>query len=235
MRKNVYTQVMVSNNYEPIFSQVIPDKTPGKGPQVVMVVSTHRTVVRVAKLTKADKRLTPAIQWQLVQENFPIGPLFNGDTHIFDGSVFTNDVKQQSFIMVAIPKKFSESIATAAIENWGSAHRLERLDTIEHVLFRHYTKQFSKESMWIVFPQDNGFRILHLKNGLPENAYNISNHPDMREIELKRIMEASKLTKIITLCGDVDKANSRWLKEFIQSYEMIETVDDMFHEISHYM
>ena len=234
MRKKIYAQVTVNDDYEPTFSQVTPDKTPGKGPQIVMIMSTHRVVIRVAELTKADKRLTPAIQWRLVQENFPIGPLLNGDTHIFDGSIFTNNAKQQCFMMAAIPKEISETIANEAIEKWSNPHRLKQLDTIEHVLFRHYTKPDDTNAKCIVFPQSIGYRALCINSGLPKSAYSISNHPKMREAELERILDAAESTHVIILDDGTKDRDNKWLKKHIQSRGEIEIIDDTLHDMPYY-
>ena len=177
-------------------------------------------------------------------DNFPMGPLLNGDTHIFDGSVFTNNSGQRCFTMVALPKDIVDSITHASLEKWGSVHRLERLDTIEHMLFRHYTNQAnnaSDENVWIVFPQDAGYRVLYIANGLPQSAHYISNNPDMREVELDRVWQATTPQSVVILTPphgkpenpDADRGIA-WLEAFIQGRGDVAINHEELKPMSHY-
>ena len=231
-RKKIYAEVTVCEDFVP----AIPHVSPGKGSRVVLVANTHRAVVRIADLSRRDRRLTPAIKWRLVQESFPIGPQLNENTHIFDGGVFTNAAKSSCFLMIALPKAIAEPIAEMGVEKWGSVHKLERLDTVEHVLFRYFARiarnahdkngagvlnAENPTSQWVVFPQDLGFRIVILKDGLPLSAHYISNHPELREAELDRVWEAAAPDHAVILTrasgdGEVIGDDGLWLREFVQ-------------------
>ena len=232
-KKMIYAEVTAGEDCEPSVINI----SSGKGSRVTLIANTHRTIVRVADLSGRDKRLTAATQWRLVQENFPLGPQLNEDTHIFDGGMFTNAVKRSIFLMVALPKAIAEPIAEMGIEKWGSAHKLRRLDTVEHVLFRHYANAAKKtagkgrvdtrtdteppQSLWVVFPQDLGYRILFMKDGLPHSAHYISNHPEMRDTELDRVWEAAAPDHVVILTrtsgdGEVAGDDGLWLREFVQ-------------------
>jgi len=183
-------------------------KLPSKAARVTLVVNTHRAVIRVAELTGRDRRLSPAVKWRLVQENFPVGALLNAETHIFDGSVFNDSTGRQRFMMVALPKAIAEPIGAMAEERWGSVHRLMRLDTIEHMIFRYFTcVNIQKENplpLWVVFPQGMGFRILCLENGLPMMVHYISNHPELRLAELDRAWEVASPERAVILIREKD-------------------------------
>ena len=245
-RKIIYAEVTINDKHEPTIAPFTPDKKPGKGPKVALIANTHRAAIRVAELPTRGRWLTQGARWQLVQANFPIGPLLNEDTHIFDGSIFKNNAQRRSFFMVAIPKAIAEPIAEMALKQWGSAHRLTRLDTIEHVLFNHYTRNgkillddSDKSSQWIIFPQDSGFRVLFIDDGLPHSAHYISNEPDMRESELTWVWEIAKPKHVIILSrmpeDEVasDKAwEGSWLHGFISGLGEVEVVDENLHCLS---
>jgi len=233
--KRIYAEVSIDEDFKPAFAYI----SQHKASKVALVTNTHRTVVRVADLTGYDKRLTQVVQWRLVQENFPFGQLLNENTHIFDGGTFANSAGQKRFMMVALPKTIADSIAEMGMEKWGSAHKLERLDTIEHVLFRYYADAANKaygkahtdthtenpKAQWIVFRQDMGFRILVLVDCLPHNAHYISNHNELRESELDRVWHESTPSHVLILTrvsnGDLTTdADSIWLKEYIQGKEI---------------
>ena len=215
-RKMIYAEVTVVDDFVPVV--VTPDAegctcgscsglADGKKPrQVTLVVNTHRTVIRAHELTGRDNRLTPTVKWRLVQENFPLGPLMNEDTHIFDGSVFENSTGGRYFVMMALPKAIAEPIGEMGMEKWGSSYKLARLDTIEHVLFRHYAPNEKTHALWVVFPQSNGFRVLHMSDGVPRGGYSISNHPELREEELARVWEAATPEEVVLLTREREKS-----------------------------
>lgn len=248
----IYAEVTVSDDFTPeIISEgwvrgtkqrscINPHgklKPPGNGTSVTLVANTHRVAVRVAQLTGSDRKLSPVVKWRLVQENFPIGALMNGETHVFDGSVFKDATGRQCFMMVALPKTIAESIGAMAEEKWGSVHRLARLDTMEHMLFRHFAvapvrkrpnvadlKQNDNSmlspveetplSLWVIFPQDTGFRVLCINHGLPQGAYSVSNHPELREAELGRAWEADTPGHVIIHTRKSEDTN--WIQEQLQ-------------------
>ena len=230
-RKMIYAEVTVGDDLVPdIVTPDVEDCTCGscsglaeekKPRRVTLVVNTCRTVIRVQELVGRDNRLTPAVKWRLVQENFPLGPLMNEDTHIFDGSVFENSAGGRYFMMAALPKAIAEPIGEMGVEKWGSPHRLARLDTIEHVLFRHYAGKApglgegrdipgeineKTHALWVVFPQSDGFRVLHMSDGVPQGGYSISNHPELREAELSRVLGAATPEQVVLLTREKEKS-----------------------------
>ena len=249
MGKMIYAEVTANENFEPAITQV----SKVNGSRVALIANTHRAIVRVADLTVQDKRLTAATQWRLVQENFPMGPQLNENTHIFDGGVFTNATKRSCFLMIAIPKAIAEPIAEIAVERWGSVHKLKRLDTIEHILFRYYTNAAKKASnkaqldtdienhkaQWIIFPQDLGYRILFMNDGLPHGAHYISNHPDLRAAELDRAWNTatpSHVTILSRMSDDEEAAVSddQWLHEFLKG-KGVSIDNEMFRCLSRFV
>jgi len=201
--KIIYAEVTVDDDLMPVIagtwakgSGYCPGFAPrGKGSHVVLVANSNKVVIRVTELSKRDRRLSPAVKWRLVQENFPIGTLLNADTHIFDGSVFKNSAGQVCFMMAALPKAIAEPIGEMA-EKWIKPHKLMRLDTIEHMMFRQFAHKaaLSREPtgpQWLIFRQSQGFRILQLSNGLPQGAYYISDNPEFRAAELERVWKVA--------------------------------------------
>ena len=231
-KKMIYAEVTVNEDFEPLIINI----SQNKGSRVALIANTHRVVVRVADLSGHSKRLTPRIQWQLVQESFPMGPAMNENTHIFDGGVFTNSDNRRCFMMVALPKAIAEPIVELGIEKWGSVHKLERLDTVEHVLFRYYTNAAKKPagkssteidtdnetpmSQWVVLPQDMGHKVLYMEDGLPHSAHYISSHPELREAELDRVWHAAVPSHVTILARTSDDeatdSDSSWLREFVK-------------------
>jgi len=144
MKKKIYVVVNVDDELNPSFVMQNPDFPSAKIKNMTLVVSTHKTIIRVAKLIGIETSLTPKHKWDLVQENFPFGELFNENTHIFDGCVYQNNFGEHYFFMAALPKSISYAIADAAVEKWGSIHKISRLETIEHILFAHYVARIQK-------------------------------------------------------------------------------------------
>lgn len=210
--KMIYAEVTTHDDFMPAITTTGSDSRKGSccclelpatlpaNTKVTLIANTHRAIIRVAEMPARSKRLSTADKWRMVEENFPLGPTLNADTHIFDGSIFENNAGKRCFMMVAIPKAIAEPIGEMAVEKWGSEHKLARLDTIEHMLFRHVGREAinmrskTKETpapVWVVFPQGIGFRILHIIDGLPKGAYYISDHPDLRGAELERAWESA--------------------------------------------
>ncbi|MCL2404116.1 MAG: hypothetical protein FWC92_01085 [Defluviitaleaceae bacterium] len=200
---------------------------PGKRTRVTLVANTHRAVVRVAELTK--HKLTREAKWQLVKDNFPIGALMNEETHIFDGSIFINKTGRYCFMMVALPKAIAVPISEMAIEKWNNVHRLARLDTTEHMIFRHFAREatLSKTTenptpQWVICPQDLGFRILHINDDLPQGTYYISNESELCLAELERVWEAATPKHVVIMTRtseDIDpedQSADQWIWEFVQ-------------------
>jgi len=223
----IYAEVTVDTGLAPVIENVVADakprrKPPSAGSRVVLIANTHKVVIRVAELTGRDRRLSPATKWRLVQDNFPIGAFLNADTHIFDGSVFKNSEGEHRFMMAALSKAIAEPMGEMAAEKW-KVSKLLRLDTIEHMLFRQFANEGHK---WVVFPQSEGFRILHINNSLPQGANYISNHPEFRNLELERAWEANMPSSAIILSRTTgvkpdtpdlpEERGDYWIRDFLQ-------------------
>lgn len=144
---------------------------------MVIVANTRKTIIRVAQ---------EAGGWDVIKEHFPIGERMNEDTHVFDGSLFTEN-GQMRFFMTALPISICDEIAKKGAEIAGSIHKIKRMETIEHLVFRKFCGQAG--DMYIFLPQDQGIRVLCIKDALPHSVYYISNNPNHREAELSRIYD----------------------------------------------
>lgn len=167
----------------------------GAGNSLVLVANTHKTVVRVAKLSNISKRgfsvLSQDDEWSLVKNHFPIGEKMNESTHVFDGCIFANKNGQLRFFMTALPISVCNDFAKTGVELTGSIHRVARLDTAEHVLFRQFCEiPPYDEALFIFLPQDNGIRILYISENLPASTHYISNNPTHRRDEFLRFYNA---------------------------------------------
>jgi len=245
MKKNTNAIVTIDNNMNPSFILRNTDISK-KSPKVTLIANTHRTVIRVAPLSKQNKRLTPKIKWRLVQEHFPLGVLLCENTHYFDGCVITG-VNEDVFLMVALPQDISQAITNMALEEWGSIHRINNLETMEDLLFRHFSHlaknqkrkptRFNSQKrvgscsedvisgvlpQWIIFPQDDGYKVLYMDKGLPCGAYYISNREGFREAELNRVWEIAAAHNILVM--GCDETDALWIKEFIQGRDHSTTI-----------
>ena len=225
-KKMAYAVVTIDDDNNPIIASV-----PSDASRVVLIVNTHRVVIRVADLAAHKLPLDPAAEWQLVQEHFPFGPVLDENTHIFDGSVFDNADGGCCFMMAALPRAVSEAAAKIGIEQWGSVHKLERLDTIEHMLFRHYVDKNPKP-LWIVFPQDLGFRVLSIDSGLPKGAHYIRNHPVMREVEFDRAWQVDRPGCVVLLASDDGSEDKYlWLRDLLHEWGAAEVIEEPFSSL----
>ena len=188
---------------------------------VVLVANNKKAAIRMAEIPLAKKPLSKEVQWDLVESAFPIGEKMNTHTHIFDGSIFendTSDVNKSCFFMTALPMEIADNITIAAIAVFGNVHALRRLDTIEHFLFRYYAA-FTSEPLWVIFPQGDGLRVLHSSQRLPQGAYIMSNHPELREDEIGRAWEGSVANpettpKRVILLELIDGKDWGWILNF---------------------
>jgi len=170
-----------------------PRKYPFRGlPIVVLFTNVRYVTIRVADIKQKPPagKFSGFLQglfghasptpWELVKSHFPIGDKMNEQTHIFDGTVFENK-DEKRYLMAAIPIEIAEKLAASANNVFG---RISRLDVVETALFRYFSSY--NEDLWVVFPQCDGFCVLHMTDGLPRAAWNISNHLYFRRDELER-------------------------------------------------
>ena len=175
---------------------------------VVLVANTQKTAIRIAEISDVSR----------IHEVFPIGEKMNENTHVFAGSKFVNDDMNMSCVMcVALPFDFADTATREAANMFGSVYALDRLETIEHILFRHYAA-LASEPMWVLLPQGDGLRILHTVWNLPRDTYTISNHPDLRQHELERTWSDAQNAGItperVVLLGDNIPSDWGWALRF---------------------
>ena len=190
-----------------------------KSISVTLVANTRKTAVRIVTVPHLPKngKLSQAEQWKLVKEHFPYGEKFNENTHVFDGSIFTNNNGQPRFFMTALPVSVCDEFTKAGIKLVGSIHRITRLETIEHILFREYiSKSEPDESLFIFIPQDDGLRVLYIADCLPNAAHFISNHPDYREDEFLRFYNALEKPEKQRVIFHKDNGNFEWLNDLLK-------------------
>ena len=161
---------------------------------VVLITNSLKTAVRTSAASVSKKQQKP--DWNVVKSVFPIGDKMNEHTHIFDGKLFVNqnETPMACFFMAAIPVYVADSITNTAVSLFGNIHKIERIDTIEHLLFQYYVSQGKtpSEPFAVVFLQGDGLRILHVANNLPQSAKIISNHAEFRVSEFLRVWNSFK-------------------------------------------
>ena len=156
--------------------------------RLVIAASYKKTIIRVAQMREFNhkrsflrKKIAESDAWEVVKSVFPFGHAINEDTHLFDVSLFGN----KKYVCYGLPVDICENLAELGKELTGSLHKVSRLETIENLMFAG----MCNGSRIVIFPQDDGFRVLAIKDGLPENAFFISNHPKWREAEFERILD----------------------------------------------
>ena len=168
--------------------------------KLILVANYKKTIIRVVDAFKFNlkrsffrKKIANSDAWEVIKSVFPLGPSINEETHIFDISFFGDS----KLVCFGFPMGLSLKLTEIGKELTGSIHGVHRLETIENLLFAKY----SNDSRIIVLPQDDGFRVLTIKDGLPENAFFIGNHPTRREAEFERIIE--RLGKKMPICMSI--------------------------------
>jgi len=217
MRKHVYAEI--TSEYVNIFSSKkqcsyalpIDEKSVCKNKSAILVANVRQAAIRVVDiyekptegvfhaLVQRIKKIKPPGRWELVKSAFPIGEKMNENTHVFDGTVFTNETGAMVFLMAALPVSITEELTTTGVSLFGTVYNISSLDTVENILFKYYAEQKISEPFWVVFPQGESFRILFLAEGLPRAAWHVSNHPEYREGEVLRFLQGCKEEKKTTL------------------------------------
>ena len=202
--------IEVSGNADSSFSHAFKSKRRFWS-SVVLVANTHHVSVRIAEVQKEN--LTNDEQWALVKSNFPYGASMNADTHLFDGCIFVNEKLQIKYFMVALSKKIADSITNIGIDLAGNLHRINRIDTIEHLLCRNYNSY-----EMIIFPQELGLRIIYFANNLPERVRDINNHPSQRDDEFRRFFAGFEQKPANALILQRGTMNIGWLKSALEGH-----------------
>ena len=165
--------------------------------KLVIAANTKKTLIRIKDRDvnhKFRKKISNSDAWDVINAAFPIGPSINADSYLFDISVFGN----KKYACFGLPIEKSEFLAEIGAELTGSLHKVIRIETIENLIFNKFCCE-NAGSLIVVFPQDAGYRVLVMQDGLPENAFYISDHPIRREDEFLYILEKSKDRKICEL------------------------------------
>jgi len=159
---------------------------------VVLIANSLKTAVRTTVIPMSKKQQKP--DWNVVKAIFPIGDKMNEQTHIFDGKMFINknETPMACFFVVAIPTNTADSITNTAVSIFGNVHKLKRIDTIEHLLFKYYLSLNKAESFAVIFSQGSGLRILFIANNLPQSAKTISNNPEFCKDEMSLVWDSLK-------------------------------------------
>ncbi|MCL1843200.1 MAG: hypothetical protein FWF79_05260 [Defluviitaleaceae bacterium] len=177
---------------EDVFEGAVFDLPKIKVSSLVLVANTRKAVVRLADVSPENISKSGVLRgdrWGFVQKTFPIGEKMNENTHIFDGNIFKNSNAGglSRFFMTALPVGICDVMARIGIMLSGSIHKVKRLDTIEHILFRKYVFAADKnDSLFIFLPQSGGLRVLNIYENLPNTAFFISNNPAVRDNEFLR-------------------------------------------------
>ena len=173
-----------------------------KGKKLVLAANYKQTIIRITNRELSRKRwlfskkISDGDAWDIIKSVFPIGPNINEDTHLFDISLFEG----KKYVCLGLPITLCEFLAEIGKELTGSFHKISRIETIEHLLFVKHCRGSGlapqaghaadkEHNKVLVFPQDGGLRVLVVQDGLPENAFFISNHPNRREAEFECILD----------------------------------------------
>lgn len=200
---NVFTRKQAASRWD-VACFALPINEMLKSRAVVLLANTSKATIRVVDMPKSEKiKPTSSIKniikqitntpdrWELVKSAFPIGEKMNENTHIFDGTMVTNENGDLRFYMTALPVNITEEISQVGIEMFGKLHKLISLDTVEHILFRYFSS-VGNDALWVIFPQEDGFRILYLTDGMPRAAWHVNNAVEFREGEILRYLQGSK-------------------------------------------
>ena len=159
-----------------------------KARKVVLAVNLRRIVIRI-----------------LPDEPENNESLFFTNTHVFDGEIYENDFGEKRYLLAALPAEAADGITKIGVALFGSILRLERVDAIENILF----KRFVDEADFIMFPQEEGLRVLHAENKLPKSVGSISSHPKYKYDEYLRVITqktaGGRAVFLYDEYGDVEK------------------------------
>ncbi|MCL1878381.1 MAG: hypothetical protein FWF80_05950 [Defluviitaleaceae bacterium] len=173
---------------------------------MTLVANTRKTAVRIASVATA-----------VFDMHFPFGIRMNKDTHVFDASFFENERGEKRCFMAALPIETAEEIAAEGVKTAGSIHRIDRIETAEHLAFRKFCSEY--ETALIFLPQDDGLRVLHIDDNLPVAAHCISNSPVRRTEEFLLFYNAiENKPKIVLVENEKDLA---WVREILPEFPIL--------------
>lgn len=167
----------------------------------VVLANTRRTALRFAKLTEeaaesTNKKphLARSVGFKTERKSrdlsayyralFPYGELFNEATHVFGGEALPGK-RADVLFLAALPTGLAEAF-TGMCGEWGVPLRaLKRISALELALLKYFPSAETAYTL-LCLPQDNGVRLIHIRDGEPDCAGFISDDPAYRERELDR-------------------------------------------------
>ena len=148
--------------------------------KLLVAANFEKTLIRVAPCRK--RRTSSRDAWELLKCVFPFGATINEDSHVFDVGTFSS-----KYFLCGLPAGLSELLTKIGVELTGSIHYVVAIESVEHMIYRQELGDAANKL--IVFPQENGFRLLFAQGGLPEDVFYVKNHPVRRLDELKNIID----------------------------------------------
>lgn len=157
--------------------------------RLVVAANFEKTIIRITSRTKGtflNRGLSSKEAWELIKTVFPFGTSINEKSHIFDIARFG----PKRYFCCGLPVELAEFLTALGTELTGSVHRVEAIETLEHMIFKHELgSQKKRANKLIVFPQESGYRLLFARDGLPEDVFFVTNHPKRRVDELRSVIK----------------------------------------------
>ena len=148
--------------------------------KLVMAANFRRTLVRIVNADACRPRFWPLANTkkvpdvaalEIVSSAFPLTAGFDFENFTYDVSLFDGS----RYFCCGLPVYLCQLLADIGTRLTGWGHYIDRIDTIEHLMFVEFARGIAKRI--IVFPQEKGYRLLTCEEGLPSNAFYISRHP----------------------------------------------------------
>lgn len=187
-----------------------------KVPQIILLANTRTAIIRTCHPLSADA--APTAPWHAIRASFPFGESLNENTHVFDGTNFANSEGQECYLMAALPIPIAENIAANAASLFGK-HKLQCLNTIEFMAFKHFCTS-GANSLWVIFSQDDGVRILNIIDGLPHSTFNISNNKNHNIIELAAFTNNKKTASTRAVILHKYESELSWIAQLLTEHNI---------------
>ena len=176
-----------------------------------LLINSPKIIYRTLHVQKNELKPT----WEQVCDVFPMGDLLNEDTHSFDSKIYTNDTSEIHWI-AAVPKQIIEDTLLNALDALGKSSEVIKMEPIECRIIDLYS---NKEDAWLVFPQDENFRIIVIIDSLPSEVRLISKNKELIESQLNRMVVPKEICFIDIPW--VDNIDISWIHEFCDKNNII--------------
>ena len=177
----------------------------------VLLINSPKIIYRVLYVQKNELKPT----WEQICTVFPMGELLDENTHSFDSKIYTNNTSKIHWI-AAVPKQSIEHTLSNALYALGKSSEVRKMDTLECRFIDLYKDE---EDAWLVFSQDENFRIIVIIDSLPSAVYFISAKRELMESQLSRMAVPKKIYFIdIPWVYNIDIS---WLYEFYDENNII--------------